>query len=79
MSNKTPYKQDLPPKGGYPQLQIARVQTWAPKRNYIKNDQIRFLFSKNINFYKAWALAGAFIAFLPVGYYLQKERKRNNQ
>ena len=38
MSNKTPYKQDLPPKGGYPQLQIARVQTWAPKRNYIKND-----------------------------------------
>ena len=33
MSNKIPYKQDLPPKGGYPQLQIARIKTWTPKRN----------------------------------------------
>lgn len=32
MSNKIPYKQDLPPKGGYPALQIARIPTWSPKR-----------------------------------------------
>jgi hypothetical protein len=33
MSNKIPYKQDMPPKGGYPQLQVSRIKTWTPRRN----------------------------------------------
>jgi hypothetical protein len=30
MSNKIPYRQDLPPSSGYPQVQIKRIPTWTP-------------------------------------------------
>ncbi len=31
-----PYKQDMPPQGGYKGIQVKRVPTWAPKCNFQK-------------------------------------------
>ena len=86
-----PHKQDMPPSGGYNNINVKRLPTWTPKCIYSNNFfdmqilnifiKLKQIFNLNIKFlflFKAsWIIAGCAL-LIPLGVWDYKTRKNRN-